>query len=102
MACDRARVDLNLPDWGPYSKRLAGIAHIPDRASGCLPIHPKYRERCVDTAPPGGTRAARRPGLPSPCCQTAAREPPQPNRSAAVFGVPRGGSPMVGFMPAAA
>ena len=43
-------------------------------------------------APAGGTRAARRTGLPSRCCQTAAREPAPSNRSAVVFGVPRGGA----------
>lgn len=26
--------DLRLPAWGPYSKRYAGISHIPDAASG--------------------------------------------------------------------
>ncbi|MCB9135819.1 MAG: hypothetical protein H6636_10365 [Anaerolineales bacterium] len=26
--------DLNLPDWGPYSKRYAGIAHIPNVRQG--------------------------------------------------------------------
>ncbi|MBS0032342.1 MGH1-like glycoside hydrolase domain-containing protein [Chitinophaga sp. 22321] len=26
--------DLRLPSWGPYSKRYAGISHIPDMASG--------------------------------------------------------------------
>ena len=43
-------------------------------------------------APAGGARAARRPGLPSRCRQSAARKPAQPNRSAVVFGVPRGGA----------
>lgn len=26
--------DLNLPDWGPYSKKYAGISHIPDVTRG--------------------------------------------------------------------
>jgi hypothetical protein len=30
MPTIRKSHDLNLPDWGPYSKRYAGISHIPD------------------------------------------------------------------------
>lgn len=40
--------DLQLPDWGPYSRRYAGIAHIPDASSGLrfdLAIIPGYYRR---------------------------------------------------------
>ena len=40
--------DLNLPDWGPYSKRYAGVSHIPDASKGLrfdLAILPGYFRR---------------------------------------------------------
>ena len=43
--------DLNLPDWGPYTKRYIGISHIPDTKSGLrfdLSVFPGLYRRKVD------------------------------------------------------
>lgn len=40
--------DLNLPAWGPYSKRYNGIAHVPDRQNGLrfdVAVVPGYYRR---------------------------------------------------------
>jgi hypothetical protein len=40
--------DLRLPDWGPYSKRYAGVSHIPDVQTGLrfdLAVVPGYYRR---------------------------------------------------------
>jgi hypothetical protein len=42
--------DLNLPDWGPYSKRYIGVSHIPDKSSGLrfdLTVFPGFYRREV-------------------------------------------------------
>lgn len=42
--------DLNLPDWGPYTKRYTGISHIPDIRQGLrfdLSVIPGYYRRQV-------------------------------------------------------
>jgi len=42
--------DLRLPDWGPYTKKYAGISHIPDEQAGLrfdLSVFPGYYRRQV-------------------------------------------------------
>ena len=66
-----------------FDQRGAGCACPPP--SGCFSCRPLSNDRLERSE----ARAARRPGLSSRCCQTAAREPAQPNRSAVVARVPR-------------
>lgn len=43
--------DLDLPSWGPYSKRYAGCSHIPDLASGCrldVSVFPSWHHGRID------------------------------------------------------
>lgn len=43
--------DLDLPAWGPYSKRYAGCSHIPDPAAGCrldVSVFPAWEGGRVD------------------------------------------------------
>ena len=43
--------DLNLPDWGPYSKRYIGISHITDKRNGFrfdLSVFPGFYRRKVN------------------------------------------------------
>lgn len=43
--------DLDLPAWGPYSKRYAGCSHIPDPAAGCrldLSVFPAWDQGRID------------------------------------------------------
>ncbi len=43
--------DLRLPAWGPYTKRYAGISHIPERETGLrfdLSVFPGFYRRKVD------------------------------------------------------
>ncbi len=43
--------DLNLPAWGPYTKKYSGISHIPDANDGCrfdLSVFPGLYRRRVD------------------------------------------------------
>jgi len=45
------RHDIRLPDWGPYTKRYAGISHLPDLESGLrfdLSVIPGFYRRKVD------------------------------------------------------
>jgi hypothetical protein len=42
--------DLRLPDWGPYTKKYAGISHLPDVQSGLrfdLTVFPGYYRRAL-------------------------------------------------------
>ena len=34
MNLSKSGHDLSLPDWGPYSKKFAGISHISDKSEG--------------------------------------------------------------------
>ncbi len=43
--------DLNLPDWGPYTKKYIGVSHIPDLKKGIrfdLSVFPGFYRRKVD------------------------------------------------------
>ncbi|MBK7103748.1 MAG: hypothetical protein IPH62_00480 [Ignavibacteriae bacterium] len=43
--------DLNLPDWGPYTKRYIGVSHIPNVKSGIrfdLSVFPSFYRRKVE------------------------------------------------------
>lgn len=43
--------DLDLPAWGPYSKRYAGCSHIPDPAAGCrldLSVFPAWDQGRIE------------------------------------------------------
>lgn len=43
--------DLDLPAWGPYSKRYAGCSHIPDPAAGCrldVAVFPAWEQGRID------------------------------------------------------
>lgn len=43
--------DLDLPDWGPYTKKYIGISHIPNKANGFrfdLSVFPGFYRRKVD------------------------------------------------------
>ena len=43
--------DLDLPAWGPYSKRYAGCSHIPDPAAGCrldVSVFPSWDQGRID------------------------------------------------------
>jgi len=48
MTIDLNSHDLNLPDWGPYSKRYGGVSHIPNVKDGLrfdLAVMPGYYRR---------------------------------------------------------
>ena len=43
--------DLRLPDWGPYTKKYAGLSHIPDVRSGLrfdLSVFPGFYRHLVN------------------------------------------------------
>lgn len=47
----KSKHDLNLPQWGPYTKKYIGISHIPDMKKGIrfdLSIFPGFYRRKVD------------------------------------------------------
>ena len=46
--------DIDLPDWGPYTKWYAGISHIADREKGLrfdLSVFPTYYRRSMAQIP---------------------------------------------------